>query len=90
MQGDPTAGQLIDGRQLAGDQRWRGEARPLRDQHIEPVGEAQDMLADLQAVRRGGMKRQQRAVEPGAFMRLGDGFDVMTVQYGAIPHDGFR
>ena len=89
MQRDAAAGKLIDGRELAREQRRRGEARPLRDQDLEPVGHAEHVLADLQAVRRGRMKRQQRAVEAGVLMRLCHGLDVVAIEDRAGPHDGF-
>src|SRR5450631_1112830 len=39
VQRDPAAGKLIDGRQLTGDQRRRGETRPLCDQNLESIGD---------------------------------------------------
>jgi hypothetical protein len=58
MQGNPATGKLIDGGKLAGDQRRCGEAGPLRNQDMKPIGYAKHMLADLKPVRRSGMKCQ--------------------------------
>ena len=49
---------------------------------------AQHVLADLQAVRRGGMKRQQRPIEAGDLVGLRHGLEVGTVDDGPGPHDG--
>ena len=88
MQRHPAAGKLIDGCKLAGNQRRRGEARPLGDQDLEPIGDAKHVLADLQAVRRGGMKGQQRPIEAGDLMGLRNRLKVGTVDDGPGPHDG--
>ncbi len=88
MQRHPAAGKLIDGRKLTGDQRRRGEARPLRDQDLEPVGDPQHVLADLLAVRRGGMKGQQRPIEARDLVGLCHRLEVGTVDDGPGPHDG--
>ena len=85
---DAAAGELVEGRKLARQQRRRGKARPLRNHDLEFPGDAENMLADLKGVRRGRMKRQQRAVETGKLMRLCDRLDVRRIENGAGPHDG--
>src|SRR6267154_4190291 len=40
VQGNPSARELVDSGQLSRQQGRRGEAGPLRDQDIEPVGDA--------------------------------------------------
>src|SRR5258708_17478587 len=44
---------------------------------------------DLKPVRRGGVKRQQRSIESGCFVGFRYGLDVMTIEHGTGPHDGF-
>ncbi len=79
MQGDAAAGKLVDCRQLSCEQCRRREAGPLRDQDVKPVGHAEHMLADLQAIRRGGVKRQQGAIEACVLMRLCYYLDMIAV-----------
>jgi hypothetical protein len=80
---NPPFRKLVDGRELAGDQRRRSEARPLGDHDMKPIGDAEYVLADLQTIRRGGMKRQKRAVEAGDFMGLRHRLDVAAIQHRA-------
>jgi len=47
------------------------------------------VLADLQAIRRVGVEGEQRAVEAGVFMRLGDGLDVVSIDDRAAARDDF-
>src|SRR5258708_29111096 len=47
------------------------------------------MRADLQTVRQGGMKCQQRAIEPRGLVGLRHGLDVMAIEHRAGPHDSF-
>ncbi len=89
MQGNPTSGKLIDGRELTGDQRRCGKTRPLRDQDVEPIGYTKHMLANLQTIGRGRVKRQQRAIEPRGFVGLRHGLDIVAIEHRAGPHDGF-
>src|SRR6478736_5724526 len=46
------------------------------------------MLTDLQSIRRGGVKRQQDAIEACILMRFRRGFDMIPVENWAVPHDG--
>jgi hypothetical protein len=48
-----------------------------------------NVLADLQRIRRGRMKRQQRAVEAGKLVRLCHRLDVSHIENWAGSHDGF-
>ena len=90
MQGHPSARELVDGGELPRQQGRRGEAGPLRDQDVEPVGDAKHMLSDLQAIGRGGVKRQQHPVETGILVGLGYGLNMVTIQHRAGTHDGLR
>ena len=88
VQRDAAAIELVEGRELARQQRRRGEARPLRDHHLERFGDLQHVLGDLQRIRRGRMKRQQRAVEAGKLMRFRHRLDIGRVEHRSRPHDG--
>jgi hypothetical protein len=68
----------------------RGETGTLRHENAEPPGDARHMLADLQSVRRPGMERKQHAVETACLMRLGHGFDVVSIHHRPLPGDDFR
>ena len=76
IQRDAAAGEVVERRELPREQRRRGEARPLRDEHVQPLRHAEHVLADLQAIRQGRVKRQQRAVEAGVLVRLGQRLDI--------------
>ena len=84
----PAAVKLVDGRQLAREQCRGGEARPLRDHDVEPIGHTQDVLADLKPIRRGGVKGQQRTIEAGDFMGFRHRLDIAAIEHGAGPHNG--
>ena len=73
---DAAAGELVERGELARQQRRRSKARPLRDHDLEFLGDAEHVLADLKRVRRGRMKRQQRAVETGKLVRLRHRLDM--------------
>jgi hypothetical protein len=66
MQRDAAMVEILDGGELARQHRRRGETRTLRDHHLQLLGHAERMLGDLQAVRRGRMEGEQRAVEPAS------------------------
>jgi hypothetical protein len=55
---DAAAGKLVEGGELARQQRRRGKARPLRDHDLELSGDTEDVLTDLKRVWRRRMKRQ--------------------------------
>ena len=90
MQGDAAAGKLVDCRQLSCEQCRRREAGPLRDQDVKPVGHAEHMLADLQAIRRGGVKRQQHPIEAGVLMGFRHRLDMVAVEHRPVSHNGLR
>ena len=84
-----AAGKLIQRRELARQQRRRGEAGPLSDHDLELPGDAEHVLADLERIRRGRMKRQQCAVKAGKLVRLCHRLDVSHIENRAGSHNGF-
>ncbi|MGX1320668.1 hypothetical protein AB7M17_004121 [Bradyrhizobium sp. USDA 377] len=48
----------------------------------------QNVLGDLERVRRRRVERQQRPIEPGIFMRLRHRLDVGRVENRPLAHDG--
>ena len=76
MQGDAALGEMIEGRDLAGGQGRRDEARPVRDQEAQPFGVHGGILRDQEALGRGRGVADQRQVEAGRVVRLGVGPQV--------------
>ena len=62
---------MIEGRDLAGGQGRRDEARPVRDQEAQPFGMRGGILGDEEALGRGGGVADQRQVEAGRVVRAG-------------------
>ena len=76
MQGDAAVGEMVEGRDLAGRQGRRDEARPVCDQEAQPFGVLGGILGDQEALGRGGGVADQRQVEAGRVVRLGIGPQV--------------
>ena len=70
-----AAAQLVERRQLAGGERRRHEARPMRQQETQPLGDRRGVRPDEEPVGRIREVADQHAVEAGALVdarRFGD------------------
>ena len=75
----PTPRDLVERRELACQDGGRIEARPVRDHHPQPLGDARRMLGDQDAFGRVRGEGEQGAIESCILMQLGRGLDVNQV-----------
>ena len=71
VQGDAALGQVIEGRDLAGGQGRRHEARAMGDQKAQPLGVMGGVLGHQETFGRRGRVADQRQVEARLVVGLG-------------------
>jgi hypothetical protein len=79
----PAIAELIECRQLTRRKCGRDEARPMREQELEPRGLGSGVRSDLEAVWRGAVVPDQDAIEVAVLVCLGERRQVALVDVGA-------
>src|SRR6218665_1612807 len=71
MDGQATAGKMVERSELSRGQRRRNKARPMRQKEVQTIGLLSRIGNDLEAVPRTAEIADEHTIEPGRFVRAG-------------------